>query len=227
MLVDLPIIAIDGPSASGKGTVAEQVAKFLGFDYLDSGALYRLSAVAIHKSDTDPHNIEACKTIIHASVFESKQGELWLNNTLVSQLARTESIGQLASLLATAPAIRNILHDKQVNISKQAKKGLVADGRDMGSVIFPHATLKIFLTADLSIRAERRFKQLKQKGEAVTMEAVFSALAQRDEQDTHRLYAPLKQTDDAYFLDTSQLSIEEAVNQILCWFNDVTSSISK
>ncbi|WP_288841632.1 (d)CMP kinase [uncultured Deefgea sp.] len=213
-----PVIAIDGPSASGKGTVAQKVANQLGFAYLDSGALYRLTALAAQRAGqvwTDEAAVaELAMKLDVVFVGES----ILLAGDDVTVDIRSEFIGSGASQVAALPAVRVALLQRQRAFSRE--EGLVADGRDMASVIFPDAQLKIFLSATPEVRAERRFKQLLARGEAADLAMITADLQARDERDRLRSVAPLAQAADAYLLETSNLSIEAAVNQVLLWWYD-------
>ncbi|MEO8384224.1 MAG: (d)CMP kinase [Betaproteobacteria bacterium] len=209
----VPVIAIDGPTASGKGTVAERVAERLGFHYLDSGSLYRLTALAAAR-----HGIELSDSTSVARVAASlkvafRDGKTLLEGVDVGDEIRTETASQNASRVAAMPAVRDALLQLQRDF--RIGPGLVADGRDMGSVVFPDATLKIYLTASAEARAERRTKQLKQKGMSAIMPDVVKELRARDERDMSRPIAPLKHYPDAYLIDTTGISAEEAVTKIL------------
>ncbi|QZA79795.1 (d)CMP kinase [Deefgea piscis] len=213
-----PVIAIDGPSASGKGTVAQKVANQLGFAYLDSGALYRLTALAAQRAGllwTD----EAAVAELAAKLDVVFVGEsILLSGDDVSVEIRSELIGSGASQVAALPAVRVALLQRQRAFSSE--QGLVADGRDMASVVFPHAQLKIFLSATPEVRAERRFKQLLTRNEPADLAVITADLQARDERDRLRSVAPLVQAADAYLLETSNLSIDAAVNQVLLWWRD-------
>lgn len=211
-----PVIAIDGPSASGKGTVAHLVAQKLGFHYLDSGALYRLVALKTIQTQTDVSDIVALEKIAqHLDVHFSDQ-KIFMDNNNVTDAIRTEECGILASTLAAHPPIRTALTARQ-RIFQQAP-GLVADGRDMGSVIFPNAALKIFLTASAKIRAQRRHKQLIEKGINANIADLLQDIQKRDERDSNRSVAPLQQGTDAKLLDTTTLSITQATDTVLAWY---------
>ncbi len=217
-----PVIAIDGTSASGKGTVAERVARTLGFHYLDSGALYRLVALAALRSNT-PWTDEATLAGLAAGLeARFTENDILLSNQIVTDDIRSEICGIGASKVAAIPAVRDALLERQRAFAQAP--GLVADGRDMGSVVFPSAKLKVFLTADLESRAERRHKQLKQKGIAATIADLLKDLRERDERDSSRSVAPLKQSPDARYLDTSALSADQAVQQVLEWYRGTTGS---
>ncbi|MGZ5042447.1 MAG: (d)CMP kinase [Usitatibacter sp.] len=213
-----PVIAIDGPSASDKGTVAAEVARDLGFHYLDSGALYRLATLAALRSATPLDDEEALAGIAAAMKVEFRDGAAWLDGRDVSEEMRTEEVSAAASRVAAKPRVRQALLERQRAFRRAP--GLVADGRDMGSVVFPDAPLKVFLTAGVETRAERRYKQLKEKGMYAKMNDVVEELRRRDERDTSRPVAPLKHYPDAIFLDTTGLAVAEAVQKILGWWRE-------
>ena len=207
----VPVIAIDGPSASGKGTIAKRVAAALGFHYLESGALYRLGAlIALRQGLRDERAIAEAAREMDVS-FQGD--EIFLEDQDVSLHIRHEEVGKRASDVARMPAVRQALMQRQ-RAFREAP-GLVADGRDMGTVVFPDAALKIFLTASPEIRAQRRYKQLIEKGIAANLAALSRDLAERDARDASRAVAPLVPAPDSQVLDSSALSIEEVVEQIL------------
>lgn len=215
----IPVIAIDGPTASGKGTVAHKVADRLGFHYLDSGALYRLTALMAIRRDTpltDEHAIAKLAEHLPASFVG---GEILLANENVTQAIRAEAVGNMASKIAALPTVRQALFALQLGFRKPP--GLVADGRDMGSVIFPHAQLKVFLTASVAARAQRRYKQLIDKGFSANMEDLLSDLQARDDRDTNRAIAPLVAAEGAHILDTSNMTADEAIEEVLKWYAQV------
>ncbi len=211
-----PVIAIDGPAASGKGTVAQGAAKALGFNYLDSGALYRLVALAAIQSDTPIDDEPAVALLAARLEVRFAADEVRLNGRLVNNEIRTESCSQAASKVAALPAVRVALLQRQRAFRESP--GLVAEGRDMGSVVFPDAVLKVFVTAAHEVRARRRHKQLKEKGIAATLPALLQELRERDARDAARSVAPLKQCPDAHLLDTTAMSGDEAVQRILEWY---------
>ena len=215
-----PVIAIDGPSASGKGTVAARVAAALGFSYLDSGALYRLTALAAQRVGIDWADEQGVAMIAAALDVEFSESYICLNGQVVGDAIRTEEISAGASEVAALPAVREALLFRQRAFN--TAPGLVGDGRDMGSVIFPQAALKVFLTASPEVRAERRYKQLIEKGLSANLPDLLLDLKQRDERDSQRSVAPLRQEPGAKLLDTTALSIEQAVNQVLCWLQEAT-----
>lgn len=214
----IPVIAIDGPSASGKGTVAQRVAAELGFSYLDSGALYRLTALAAQRQgvawDDEPAVARVAATL--NVVFEGEH--ILLAGQDASLAIRSEEMGYGASRVAALPAVRVALLERQRAFARLP--GLVADGRDMGSVVFPDSPLKIFLTASAQVRAERRYKQLIARGEAADLAAITADLTARDERDRARAVAPLQQLPDALLLETSCMTIEEEVAQVLAWWQE-------
>jgi len=209
----IPVIAIDGPSASGKGTVAQLVAQKLGYHYLDSGALYRIVALAGQQRDISWQDETALARMAGSLDIRFGNGEIFLNNENVGVAVRSEEMSRGASEVAVHPAVRRALFDLQRSFRKAP--GLVADGRDMGSVVFPDAATKIFLTASAEVRAERRYKQLIEKGIAANMASILQDLQARDARDRARTVAPLKQCADAILLDTDHLTIEQAVQAVL------------
>ena len=214
----IPVIAIDGPSASGKGSVAERVAEQLGFHYLDSGAIYRIVAFAAHKQNVGWDNAEALGQLATTLAIEFKQGEIFLEGDRITEAVRSEEMGRGASEVAVHPPVRKALLGLQ-QAFRQAP-GLVADGRDMASVVFPDASLKIFLTASVETRAQRRYTQLLNRGQEADYLRILSDLEQRDARDSQRTAAPLQQMPDALLLDTSHLTIVQAVDFILAAYQD-------
>ncbi|WP_371322501.1 bifunctional 3-phosphoshikimate 1-carboxyvinyltransferase/cytidylate kinase [Dechloromonas sp. ZY10] len=214
-----PVIAIDGPSASGKGTVAARVAAALGFAYLDSGALYRLTALAAQRAGVAWDNEAAVAALAAQLDVEFNGEEILLGGVVVGDAIRSEDISAGASRVAALGAVREALLFRQRAFNRLP--GLVGDGRDMGSVIFPQAQLKVFLTASAEERASRRYKQLIGKGFSANLPDLLADLRQRDERDAQRSVAPLRQEADAQLLDTTTLTIDEAVNQVLTWFSAV------
>jgi cytidylate kinase len=218
----IPVIAIDGPTASGKGTVAQRVASALGFHYLDSGALYRLTALAALKQGVDLNDENRVAEVARSLNLQFFADKVILDGEDVSELIRTESASQNASRVAAFPTVRSALTERQRAF--RVAPGLVCDGRDMASVIFPDAQLKIFLTASVEARAERRTNQLKQKGNSAILDDVVKELRTRDERDSNRQVAPLKRLDDAYLLDTTAISADAAVEQVLNWAKNTIRS---
>ena len=212
----VPVITIDGPTASGKGTVAQKVAQHLGFHYLDSGALYRLTALSALRRNTpldDEHALAKVAEHLHCH-FDGMH--IFLSNEDVTDVIRAENVGNTASKIAALMPVRQALYGLQLGFRKAP--GLVADGRDMGTVIFPHAGLKVFLTASVAARAQRRYKQLIDKGFSANMQDLSKDLSERDERDTNRSSAPLRAAEGAYLLDTSEMTVEQAVEQVLGWY---------
>lgn len=208
-----PVIAIDGPSASGKGTIAQAVAGVLGFHYLDSGALYRLVALAAVRAGT-PLDDEAAVAGLAAGLGATfRDGEVWLEGERVDQAIRTEAISAAASRVAALPRVRSALLARQRAF--RAPPGLVAEGRDMGTIVFPDARLKIFLTASAEARAQRRYKQLIEKGLSANIQSLLRDIRERDARDSARAAAPLKPAEDAIEIDTTELSIQQVVDRVL------------
>lgn len=214
-----PVIAIDGPSASGKGSVAARVAAALGFAYLDSGALYRLTALAAQRTGIDWTDEHGMANIAAALDVVFSETNICLDGKPVGDAIRTEEISAGASKVAALPAVREALLFRQRAFN--SAPGLVGDGRDMGSVVFPRAMLKVFLTASAEVRAERRYKQLIEKGLSANLPDLLLDLKQRDERDSRRSVAPLRQEPDARLLDTTTLTIEQSVNQVLIWSREI------
>lgn len=215
----IPVITIDGPTASGKGTVAQRVANALGFHYLDSGSLYRLAGLAASSQGIDLGDAEAVAKVAGALDIRFADDRVWLDGRDVSDDIRSETASQNASRVAALPPVREALLQRQRAF--RLAPGLVCDGRDMGSVVFPDATLKIFLTAGVEARADRRTKQLKQKGMSAIMADVVKELRIRDERDMSRPVAPLKHYPDAYLIDSTEISADEAVSRILRRYQEV------
>lgn len=213
---NFPVIAIDGPTASGKGTVAQLVAKQLGFHYLDSGALYRIVGFASLQKHISFDQVNALVEMTQALQIEFKGNNIFLDNQDITELIRTEEMGLRASAVGAIPEVRNALFSLQRSFL--SNPGLVADGRDMATVIFPEAVLKVFLTASAQIRAERRFKQLINKGIPAKIEVLKSDLMARDARDTQRKDAPLIQSKGSYLLDTSEMDVETAVKKVIAWY---------
>jgi cytidylate kinase len=214
----VPVLTIDGPSGSGKGTLARRVAERLGWKLLDSGALYRLLALAgaregLAPFDEEGHAALAGRMDIRFASNLAGDEQIFLENEEVSRNIRTETAGEGASRVAAMPRVRTALTERQRQFAQLP--GLVADGRDMGTVIFPTAQLKIFLTASAEERARRRYKQLKDKGFDVSLAALSQELAERDRRDANRAVSPLKPADDAELLDSTGMSIEQVEQAVL------------
>ncbi|MGL4768200.1 MAG: (d)CMP kinase [Formosimonas sp.] len=219
------IITLDGPTASGKGAVAAALAEHLGFAYLDSGALYRLVAwQALHAGWTldtpldEEHKLQLADWARHLNVTFTHQ-RIILNDADVTELIRAEAVGNMASKIAVLALVRSALLQRQRDFAQGA--GLVADGRDMGSVVFPEAQVKVFLTASSQVRAERRYKQLINKGFSASMRDLVADLNERDERDSKRIHAPLKPAQGAYVLDSSDLTLDETVAKILAYYASI------
>ena len=214
----VPVITVDGPSGAGKGTVAKLLAEQLKFKMLDSGALYRLTGLLVNRAGNGFDNeIEAAELASSMQVEFTVDGVI-LNGEDVSLAIRTESAGNDASKVAAMPAVRAALLDWQKAFAKMP--GLIADGRDMGTTVFPQAPLKIFLTASAEERAQRRHKQLNEKGISSNIAALAVEIAERDERDRTRATSPLVPADDAIVIDSTSLSIDEVVQQILTLWSD-------
>jgi cytidylate kinase len=209
----VPVIAIDGPTASGKGTLAQRVAQALGWHVLDSGSLYRLAAWTVIDANLDANNVMQVADAARRMDIRFEDDAIWLDDQDVTALIRQEHVGNLASRLAPAPVLRDALLERQ-RAFRQAP-GLVADGRDMGTVVFPDADLKIFLVADVHARALRRCQQLRAHGVKADEQAVLADLKQRDERDITRPVAPLMPAEDAYHVDSSHLTIEQTLETVM------------
>ena len=211
-----PVIAIDGPSASGKGTVARGVADALGFHYLDSGALYRVVALASLERGASADNEAEIVTIARNMEVRFMSETVQLDGRDVSILIRTEAVSARASQVAALPEVRAALLERQRAFRRPP--GLVADGRDMGSVVFPDAALKVFLTASPEERARRRYKQLMEKGLSANMALLLQDIRERDARDSARAVAPLQKCPDAIEIDTTAMTVAEAVSKILALY---------
>ena len=221
--VEVPVLALDGPSGSGKGTAGQLCAGALGWHYLDSGAVYRALACQIEKYNINISNIDEILHKARNMKFECgpippDPAEICVDGRDESGQLRSEETGRLASKLAAIPEVRSILLDLQR--AARTAPGLVADGRDMGTVVFPDAVLKIFLTASVEERAKRRYNQLKLKGFDVSLAALFQAIQERDTRDSERSASPLVAAEDAVVIDSSDLGIEEVVTRILDLVNN-------
>ena len=217
-VAQIPVLCLDGPTASGKGTVAAAVAEKLGYHFLDSGAMYRISALAAIRAglEISPAHETAIATLARTLPVRFAEGRVWLGEDDVSDAIRTEEAGMNASRVSALPQVREALVDLQHSFRRLP--GLVADGRDMGTVIFPDAPLKVFLTASAACRAERRYKQLISKGISTNIDSLRADLEARDARDSSRSVAPLKPAQDAQLLDNSGMTVETSVNQVLAWW---------
>lgn len=220
----VPVIAIDGPAGSGKGTVAQRVAARLGYRYLDSGALYRLVAVAAMRRGVAYDAEAEVARLAGALDCEFAGGRVRLDGADVTDAIRTEAASAGASRVAAIPAVRAALLERQRRFREAP--GLVADGRDMGSVVFPDAALKVFLTASAEARADRRHKQLMEKGISVSIDVLLRDLRERDARDAERAVAPLRATPDAKLLDTTAMTVDEAVECVAGWARERIGSAS-
>jgi CMP/dCMP kinase len=216
----VPVIAIDGPSASGKGTVAQLVAKELGYHYLDSGALYRIVALAAQQEKIQWHQSTELGQLAKSLHICFKNDAIFLNNHEITDAVRSEEMGIGASEVAVHQPVRQVLFALQQSF-RQAP-GLVADGRDMASAVFTDATLKIFLTASLETRAQRRYQQYVSKGLSANYTQILTDLQQRDLRDSQRSASPLLQTTDAILLDTTHYSINEAVAFVINAYKNIS-----
>ncbi|EXJ16801.1 (d)CMP kinase [Imhoffiella purpurea] len=209
----IPVITIDGPSGTGKGTIMSLVAERLGWHSLDSGALYRVLGVAARRRGVALEDAEALVPIAETLSVRFSAGRVYLDESDVSTEIRTEEAGMCASKVAAHPRVRAALLDWQRRMVREP--GLVADGRDMGTVVFPGAPLKIFLDASPEVRAERRYKQLKEKGLDANLAQLVVDIRERDERDRNRPVAPLRPAEDAVFVDSTSMSVAEVLDRVL------------
>jgi cytidylate kinase len=218
--LSVPVITVDGPGGSGKGTVCRALATTLGWHYLDSGALYRIVGLAAAERGIALEDVASLASLAATLPVrfgaDRKDERVWLGNRDVSVAARTEDAGKAASSIAVLPEVRAALLGRQRAFA--APPGLVAEGRDMGTVVFPDADLKVYLTASPEERARRRHKQLKEKGIDVSLPALLQDIAARDERDANRPVAPLRAADDARELDSTDMSAQQVVSRILDWW---------
>jgi len=212
----VPVITVDGPSASGKGTLASRTAQRLGFHFLDSGAIYRAAGVAAQRAGADLDDGRAVAAVASTMALRFEADRVWLGADDITEAVRSEAGGMLASRVSALPEVRAALHDMQLAFRRPP--GLVADGRDMGTVIFPDAPLKVFLTASVEERAQRRLKQLAERGVVATIHDLRADLAARDARDVSRASAPLKPAEEAMRLDNSCLTADQSVAQVLEWW---------
>jgi cytidylate kinase len=219
-----PVIAIDGPAASGKGTVAERVARRIGFAYLDSGALYRLVALAAERAGVSPDAESQVAALAAVLPVEFRDGQVFLAGDVVTDAIRTEGMSSAASRVAALPSVRDALLARQRAF--RTDPGLVAEGRDMGTVVFPDAALKVFLTAAPEVRAERRYKQLMAKGLSANIDVLLREIRERDARDSTRSAAPLKPAADAVTIDTSAQGVEDVVEHVLALWMGIASGVT-
>ncbi len=214
--MSVPVLTIDGPSGAGKGTISRLVAKQLGWNYLDSGAIYRSLAIAVLKNNIDLDNVDALVSAAQTMLLEFECADeliVKLNGANITAELPAEIIGNTASIIAAYPAVRAVLLQKQKDF--QQAPGLVADGRDMGTVVFPDAANKVYLTASAEERGKRRYKQLIEKGIDANLTQITKEIEARDRRDQQRTTAPLKVAEDALYIDSSDLSIEKVIEEVL------------
>lgn len=212
----IPVLTIDGPSGAGKGTVSRRVAKELGWNYLDSGSIYRSLAIALLQQAIDPSDIASILKVAESmelSFLCEDELRVRLNDDDITYKLGTEETGNLASIIAALPEVRQKLLQKQKDFKKEP--GLVADGRDMGTVVFPDAEIKVFLTASADERARRRYKQLMEKGIDVNIQRITREIEERDRRDKERSTAPLTQAEDALLIDSSAMTIQQVIDRVL------------
>lgn len=212
----IPVLTIDGPSGAGKGTVSRMLAKKLGWNYLDSGSIYRSLAIAVQKQAIDLADNAAIAKVAGSMALEFDVGDeliVRLNEEDITALIGLESTGKIASIVASMPEVRRKLLQKQRDFKKAP--GLVADGRDMGTVVFPDAEFKVFLTASAAERAQRRYKQLMEKGIDANLALITNEIEERDRRDMERETAPLAMASDALYIDSSEMTIESVIEEIL------------
>ena len=217
-------IAIDGPSGAGKSTISRTVAGKLGYLYVDTGALYRTIGLYVLRNGSDPKNEQQVQTLLPQLQvnmgYQDGIQQMFLQGENVTDLIRTEEAGNMASSCAVIDSVRRKLVALQRKMAQESN--VIMDGRDIGTVVLPEADLKIFLTADVETRPERRFKELTDKGESCNIDTIREIIENRDYRDTHRAVSPLRQAEDAVYLDSSQLSEEEVINRILDIFSEKT-----
>ncbi len=229
-MTDVRVITIDGPSGSGKGTIAEMVAERLGWRMLDSGAIYRVLGLMVDRAGIGIENVDNLAELAASMPLSFSVGKVWLDDEDVSSAIRTETAGNAASKVASVPEVRAALLQWQRNYAQTPDRtskcrghrdeqerppGLVADGRYMGTVVFPQAEVKIFLTASADERAKRRYKQLKEKGLNVSLRDLAEEIRERDERDRNRSVAPLKPADSAVQVDSTSMAIDEVVDRVM------------
>ncbi len=216
---NIPVMTLDGPAGAGKGTVSRGIAKRLGWHYLDSGAIYRSLAIAVQDASVELDDIIGMVEVAKKMDLSFGSGVtpvVILDGQIISDRITSEICGNMTSKIAALGPIRQVLLNKQREFRK--RPGLVADGRDMGTVVFPDAEFKVFLTASAEERAQRRYKQLKEKGIDVSLTGLAKEIEERDRRDMERSEAPLKMADDAVLVDTSDMSIDEVINHCLALF---------
>ncbi|MCK5830587.1 MAG: (d)CMP kinase [Methylococcales bacterium] len=212
----IPVLTIDGPSGAGKGTVSRAVAKKMGWNYLDSGSIYRSLAIAVMKKKCDITDVDTVVNIAETMKLEFECGDelvVKLDGKDITSELPFETIGNTASIVAAYPKVRAVLLQKQQDF--QQEPGLVADGRDMGTIVFPNALKKVYLTASAEERGKRRCNQLLEKGNDANLAEIIKEIEVRDRRDQERATAPLKKSDNALYIDSSDLSIEKVVEEVL------------
>jgi len=215
-MLAIPVLTIDGPSGAGKGTISRLIAKKLGWHYLDSGSIYRSLAIALDKKAVDLADVASIVAVAEAMDLAFECGDdliVKLAGEDISPLLGLETTGNTASIIAAIPEVRGVLLQKQQDFKRDP--GLVADGRDMGTVVFPEAVYKVFLTASSEKRAERRYKQLKEKGIDANLSRLTKDIEERDRRDQERATAPLSMASGALFIDSSDMTIDAVINQVL------------
>ncbi|EGV50903.1 (d)CMP kinase [endosymbiont of Riftia pachyptila] len=209
----IPVITVDGPSGSGKGTIAQRVAQSLGWHFLDSGAIYRALGLYAEQQGIGSEEVDALAALARAMPLNFRQDKVLLDGKEISALIRTEAVGNAASKVAAIPEVREALLEWQREFARAP--GLVADGRDMGTVVFPNAEVKIFLTASPEERALRRYKQLKEKGLSANLPGLTVEIRERDERDCNRAIAPLKAASDALELDSTEMDVDAVYASVM------------
>jgi cytidylate kinase len=211
--MDVTIITVDGPSGVGKGTLAQLLCEHTGFHFLDSGAIYRTLAFGVVEKGIELYDLPGLVALAETLPVIFTEGKVLFESRDISHLIRTEEVAAIASQVAAMPDVRAALLQRQKNFAEQP--GLVADGRDMGTIVFPQAKVKLFLTASAEVRAERRVNQLKNQGVTANIHQIIQDIVERDERDRNRAVAPLVPADDAFVIDTSQLSIEQVLEKAI------------
>jgi cytidylate kinase len=219
----MKVLTIDGPSGVGKGTVSRKISALLGWDYLDSGAIYRVLALLSNNRGIDPSEVQQLSVLARGLPLNFRQAngvaEIYAEDLRVTEMIRTEECGRLASMVSAYPEVREALLARQRDFATE--RGLVADGRDMGTIVFPEAGVKVYLTASPEVRAWRRFHQLQQADQNVNFPSLLREIEARDARDMNRAIAPLRPASDAVLIDTSELSIEAVCEKVLSLVREV------